>query len=240
MTITFHPTSSSGLLFFTSFAETEFHDYFSLALVNGYLEFKYNLGSGSVVIRSAALIEVDAWHTVTATQSTGTGMLIVDNQPPIAGASPPPFTSLNTQNRVWLGGYESFINLDSITGTVAGFVGCVSSLTIDSLDVALIQEADFGSNVAQCDTGSCAGGPCLNGGTCLVEGTSFVCQCPPEFTGSLCGYPSNPCSATPCYNGGICQVSGDSVGTCLCLLGFTGPTCDASMLLMKELIIHKV
>lgn len=32
----------------------------------------------------------------------------------------------------------------------------------------------------------CANNPCSNGGTCMVVGDSFQCNCPPNFKGPRC------------------------------------------------------
>lgn len=36
----------------------------------------------------------------------------------------------------------------------------------------------------------CSNDPCLNGGTCTVEGSAFRCSCTPRYTGNSCeGWP---------------------------------------------------
>jgi hypothetical protein len=61
----------------------------------------------------------------------------------------------------------------------------------------------------------CQPNPCLNGGTCIPQGTSFTCQCPSTFTGYCCENrittttPYNPCAPPPCQNGGQCIPAGN-------------------------------
>jgi hypothetical protein len=60
----------------------------------------------------------------------------------------------------------------------------------------------------------CQPNPCQNGGICIPQGTTFLCQCPPTFIGRCCETrlttttPYNPCLQSPCQNGGQCISSG--------------------------------
>ena len=207
----------------------EFSDYFSLALVDGRLELRYNLGSGNFIVRSENEIELNAWHSVTATLNSGIGELTVDDEPLITGTSRSVFTVLNTQSDVWLGGYDNFINLSSLTGTPDGFIGCISSLDIDGNALHLILGAVEGYDVTQCNTSSCANDPCMNGASCLEEGPSFVCVCPPGITGNLCSNMADRCSTEVglCAEGATCVNSEDGVAfSCLCPVGRDGERCD--------------
>ena len=229
ISITFSPTASSGILFFTSTSEVEFSDYFSLALVDGHVEFRYNLGSGQIVVKSEMEVELNIWHTITATLSFGRGQLSVDNEPVIVGSSQSIFTVLNTQSNIWLGGYENFVNLSSISGTAEGFSGCISSLVIDGSTLDLILDADSGYDVTQCNTSSCANNPCMNGGSCFEEGPSFVCVCPPGVSGILCSNVAGRCQSETdlCAGGATCVSSEDGLSfTCLCPVGRDGERCD--------------
>ena len=225
---------ANGLLFFTSTSETDFSDYFSLALVNGKVQFRYNLGSGHTSIPSEIEIELNTWHVVTAMLSSGRGELAVDDESIIRGTSQSIFTILNTHNDIWLGGYDRFINLSSITGTAEGLTGCISDLTIDTSIADLILDADNGYGVTQCDTSSCDAQPCMNGGSCVEEGPSFVCVCPPGFSGPLCSNQMDICSDEPdlCADGATCISSNDGLSfTCLCPVGRDGERCDEGIFL---------
>ncbi len=45
----------------------------------------------------------------------------------------------------------------------------------------------------------CGNSSCLNGGTCLINGNSTICQCPVLFTGAHCEYLINPCDSKITY-----------------------------------------
>ncbi len=91
----------------------------------------------------------------------------------------------------------------------------------------------------------CANNPCRNGGTCLLNGNGFTCNCPANFFGPTCelsnlksqffAYFSNnlcvlmhfkdPCAVNPCLNGGSCRVNAQNQPFCVCPLGYSGPFC---------------
>lgn len=193
------------------------------------MELRYNLGSGDFVVKSETDIELNTWHTVTAILSFGRGEVSVDDGPVIVGSSQSVFTVLNTQSSIWLGGYESFVNLSTILGTADGFSGCISLLIIDGTTLDLILDADSGYDVTQCNTSSCANNPCMNGGSCIEEGPSFICVCPPGVAGSLCSNMAGRChtEADLCADGATCVNSDDELSfTCLCPVGRNGERCD--------------
>ncbi|XP_052226129.1 hyaluronan-binding protein 2-like isoform X1 [Dreissena polymorpha] len=73
-------------------------------------------------------------------------------------------------------------------------------------------------------------GICKNGGTCINTQGSFLCNCPPEWTGKFCEIDVNECltGLSRCENGGTCvnEIGGYK---CLCPPGFTGPFCSADI-----------
>lgn len=74
--------------------------------------------------------------------------------------------------------------------------------------------------------GLCDPSPCMNGGTCSSNNTSFSCQCTVGYAGEYCELPVSLCEPNPCLNGGICV---DGVGgqiNCICDVGYTGSDCS--------------
>lgn len=49
--ITFKPTSSDGTLFYNGFSRDRKGDFLSLSLQGGFLEFRFDLGTGPAILR---------------------------------------------------------------------------------------------------------------------------------------------------------------------------------------------
>lgn len=229
VSLTFIPYLPNGQLIFSSFTYSDFGDFFSIALVDGIVQLRYSLGAGPTVVSSLMSVSINTWHSVTARLEMSNSSLIVDDQDIIFGYDPSPFNTLNVHSNLFLGGYSNFINISSITGVDVGLNGCISRLSINNRAIDLVQDAEFGFGVTQCDSSFCTGNPCLNGGSCIERGSSFVCVCNAVYTGPLCGSLINPCieGASVCADGSTCvpNVDGLSFG-CRCPLGSGGDTCD--------------
>ncbi|XP_027707162.1 neurocan core protein [Vombatus ursinus] len=71
----------------------------------------------------------------------------------------------------------------------------------------------------------CENNPCLHGGTCHANHTSFGCSCDQGFTGENCEIDIDDCLSSPCLNGGTCIDEVNSF-ICLCLPSYGGSLCD--------------
>ena len=236
ISLTFIPYLPSGQLLFASFSENDFGDYFSVALVEGIVQLRYSLGAQPTVISSPMSISINSWHRVTAQLEMKNGSLLVDNQDVMFGYNTSPFNTLNVYSNLWLGGYNNFFNISSVTSVDVGLNGCISQLSINGRTVNLIQDAEFGFDVTQCDTSFCIGNPCFNGGTCVEGGSNFACVCTADYTGSLCGSLVDPCveGASVCSAGATCMPSLDGTDfDCQCPLGSGGDICDEG-----KIIVH--
>ncbi|KAL0194125.1 hypothetical protein M9458_012421, partial [Cirrhinus mrigala] len=81
--MTFQPTKPDGTLLYTDDAASR--DFLSISLVGGYVEFRFDCGSGATVIRSEEAIAMDMWHELRVSRTAKNGILQVDNQRPVEG-----------------------------------------------------------------------------------------------------------------------------------------------------------
>ncbi|CAF1222867.1 unnamed protein product [Adineta ricciae] len=71
----------------------------------------------------------------------------------------------------------------------------------------------------------CASQPCYMGGTCIRNGTRFVCKCPPNRIGSQCDH-YDPCQIQPCIGNSTCYRINDYAYKCVCDQVHTGKNCQ--------------
>ncbi|XP_073909736.1 neurocan core protein [Castor canadensis] len=71
----------------------------------------------------------------------------------------------------------------------------------------------------------CENNPCLHGGTCNANSTTYGCRCGQGFAGENCEMDIDDCACSPCENGGTCidEVNGF---VCLCLPSYGGSLCE--------------
>jgi coxsackievirus/adenovirus receptor len=128
-------------------------DFLALSLNDGFVEFRYNLGSGTAVIRSNNRITVNEWHNTTAarTDRDGTpwtyranyncvvaivvgvnvGSLVVDNEPPVNGFSPGGLSRLDVLSDLFVGGIGTLSQV--IVLTLSYFICLFVHLMISQL-----------------------------------------------------------------------------------------------------------
>ncbi|CAH1783128.1 unnamed protein product, partial [Owenia fusiformis] len=80
----------------------------------------------------------------------------------------------------------------------------------------------------------CLENPCLNGGVCVQDGTSFTCDCLPGYTGVNCEFDISACSSAPCKNDAQCvdvldPVTGEPDFVCECISPFSGKDCSTNL-----------
>ncbi|MEQ2214959.1 hypothetical protein XENOCAPTIV_024695 [Xenoophorus captivus] len=81
--VTFWPSAPSGVLLYSDDAGSK--DFLAINLVDKYVEFRFDCGSGEAVIRSEEQISLDSWHELRVSRTAKSGILHVDNQRPIGG-----------------------------------------------------------------------------------------------------------------------------------------------------------
>lgn len=127
--IRFRSVVSHGLLLWSGGAHSP-PDFLSLAIQNSVLVFRYDLGSGEVVIiANHTKVDDGLWHRARATRNRQAGVLEVDGLGSVGKVSPGKLKQLNTENGLYIGGLPS-IELNTQGRYKSGLVGCVSQISL--------------------------------------------------------------------------------------------------------------
>ncbi|KFM77888.1 Agrin, partial [Stegodyphus mimosarum] len=241
--IEFKSFADDGILLYNGQTSTKSGDFISLSLKDGFVEFRYNLGSGAVVLRSLQKVILGKYQRVVAKRYLKDGMLAVDGQESVSGRSLGTLSSLDLVENLFVGHVPvaSKIVYANI-GVENGFIGCIRRLKIDRREVNLkyptSKEILKSSGLSDCSGNSCSAMPCKNGGTCLSsEKLKFKCICKDGFSGENCEFDLNPCISNPCGDGSTCVVLPEGNYACKCLPGRSGKQCNKPKKEAKDLLI---
>ena len=205
-------------------------DFAALTLRQWRVEFRYNLGSGTVVLASQEPVAAGRPVRVVAKRYLWDGMLSVDGQEDVSGRSHGDLKSLDLSDNLFVGGVASEQNkvFENI-GVKDGLVGCLLRLRIGRRLVDLAKDVIRASNVRACEhLDACVGAPCANQATCVPQPQpeAFRCVCGARFTGRQCETAVDACASSPCTSGSTCVAADESSFVCQCPPGRTGKVCD--------------
>ncbi|XP_038161879.1 pikachurin isoform X2 [Cyprinodon tularosa] len=191
ITLEFKAESEDGLLLYCGENEHARGDFTSLALVRGKLNFRFNCGTGPAHIISQSPVVLGQWHIVTVFRDGTSGWLRMDNDNPISGRSQGQYTKITFRSPLYVGGSPNTYSLVRATGTNRGFVGCIQSLTINSMATDIrpwpVGKALSGADIGECSDSVCDKVSCANGGSCFANrADGYICLCPLGFKGALC------------------------------------------------------
>ncbi|XP_056640683.1 pikachurin [Diorhabda sublineata] len=183
--VTFKPTAPDGLLLYNGHRIDGGGDFVGLYLEKSFLIFKYNLGTGSVAVKSQYRVSMGEWHQLRISRTGRLAILTVDNQLPMEVLSPGAFTQLSLPQNLYLGGVPNFGIVSSHIKTKTSFVGCIQQVRINGKPVSILAEALGGANVDNCPH-PCVARPCGEDGECVPEMEYFSCKCKPGYRDHLC------------------------------------------------------
>ncbi|KAL3228172.1 hypothetical protein MRX96_004084 [Rhipicephalus microplus] len=205
--ITFKPEQDHGLLLYNGQQEDGSGDFISVGLTKGYVEFRFELGSGVGYLRSHQPVQMDTWHTVQISRAKKDAKLTVDDHVP------------------------SFDKISPDNGYNIGFVGCVSEIKFGSRTLDLVKDSEQ-VGTTPCET--CSLNPCLHDGVCQEAPTEagYRCICPPGFSGRDCEKVGEACYPGICGEGRC--VNRPSGGfDCYCPFGRTGLRCEKEVSIVE-------
>lgn len=190
--IEFRPEAKNGLLLFSAEFENAHKDFFSITLVNGFIEFRFDCGTGAALVRSPVEVEVGQWNQLIVARNDNQGSLQLNGGDIVQDTAPGAFTRITLRQNLYLGGYTNMDTIAPRVNTTKTFVGCVQEMIVngyryDFRKGGLVGDSDFGINVGECSEGLCDNVVCQNGGVCHAKTADLsVCLCPLGFHGEIC------------------------------------------------------
>ncbi|XP_075744882.1 terribly reduced optic lobes isoform X23 [Rhipicephalus microplus] len=229
--ITFKPEQDHGLLLYNGQQEDGSGDFISVGLTKGYVEFRFELGSGVGYLRSHQPVQMDTWHTVQISRTKKDAKLTVDDQSEVTGTSQGRMMGLDLTQPLFVGSVPSFDKISRDNGYNIGFVGCVSEIKFGSRTLDLVKDSEQ-VGTTPCET--CSLNPCLHDGVCQEAPTEagYRCICPPGFSGRDCEKVGEACYPGICGEGRC--VNRPSGGfDCYCPFGRTGLRCEKEVSIVE-------
>ncbi|XP_018333493.1 agrin isoform X1 [Agrilus planipennis] len=230
--IEFKAYTNNGILLYNQQRENGQGDFVSIAVVNGFIEFRYNLGNGPTVIKSLDKIQLNRYHTVVVKRYRRDGFLKLNEDESIVGQSKGTWEALDLAEETFVGNViTTYKKVYENIGTNQGLRGCIRRLKIGRRGVKLNGDVDdfvLGvQGIQECGSDPCSGSPCQNDGICqAVDSELYRCECGPSFIGDFCENVIDPCLSNPCKGGSECFSLDTENFMCQCPAGRKGRTCD--------------
>nr|XP_050849942.1 agrin-like isoform X3 [Vespula vulgaris] len=163
--------ADNGIILYNQQKSDGTGDFVSLAIVDGHVQFRYNLGNGPVILTSPEKVTMKTFHRVAAKRYHKDGVLIFNDGEDIVGQSQGVLKSLDLNQDTFVGNMPSnYSKVYDNIGTNHGFLGCIRKLKINRIFVDLHVGRDKDVletyRVKECGDNACANLPCENGATC--------------------------------------------------------------------------
>uniref|UniRef100_A0A3Q2YZM7 EGF like, fibronectin type III and laminin G domains n=1 Tax=Hippocampus comes TaxID=109280 RepID=A0A3Q2YZM7_HIPCM len=181
--MTFRPSTPDGTLLYSD--DDGSGDFLAINLLDGYVEFRFDCGSGGAVLRSEEQIDMDAWHELRVSRTAKSGILQVDSQKAVEGFAEGAFTQINCSSALYIGGVAQYDKTKRTAGVRKPFTGTIQKLVLNDRIIAITSGSAGGVNVANSDH-PCVQSPCANGGTCRPKWDAYECDCALGYDGRHC------------------------------------------------------
>ncbi|XP_045784357.1 basement membrane-specific heparan sulfate proteoglycan core protein-like isoform X5 [Maniola jurtina] len=248
---------TDGIIMYCAQSPRGYGGFTSLAVRDGRLEFRYDVGDGNVpiILSSNWTLQPNEWTDVRIARVGHEVSLRIDMihnyEATLASAK-----DLNLETPMFVGGVDDSIILNNNTGVIGGFSGCIKDVTLHGDQLDLINDSIQSANVQECvniirgdipEQMESICSQCRNGGYCQ-NSDSTSCTCQPGFSGVYCERraPANPrpqddpCATQPCQNGGTCRPdrSTNLRYSCDCPLGYSGNNCVQPLELLQSVAFN--
>uniref|UniRef100_A0A8D9EBI7 Agrin n=1 Tax=Cacopsylla melanoneura TaxID=428564 RepID=A0A8D9EBI7_9HEMI len=129
--IEFKTNRNDGVLLYNQQNIDGTGDFVSLAIVNGFVEFRFNLGNGIVILTSPQRVAHTRYHRIIAKRYHRDGLLQLDSAEAIGGQSQGTLKALDLSDKAYVGSVpDAVLKVYENIGTSAGFDGCIRKFKI--------------------------------------------------------------------------------------------------------------
>ncbi|XP_055323998.1 uncharacterized protein LOC129578841 [Sitodiplosis mosellana] len=131
LNLRFKTHSHNGLILWTGRHTAQVDDdYLLLGIENGYLHFRYNLGSGEVnIVYNTTKVSDGLWHRIRILRNLQDGSIEVDGGVEVSKRSPGKLRQLNTDTGLYVGGMPDIMYYTS-RRYYSGIIGCISEIVL--------------------------------------------------------------------------------------------------------------
>ncbi|XP_076165128.1 pikachurin isoform X2 [Ptiloglossa arizonensis] len=186
----FRPEAWDGILLLAGERDDLQGDFMALILHHGFIEFRFDCGSGVGTVRSTQTVRLNEWNTLTVYRHRWDAWIQLNQEKRAEGRSKGLFARITFREPLFVGGPGNTTGLERLP-VRTGFKGCVRHLEANEhryrFPLAPQGDAANGFDVEECTADRCSKVPCSHGGKCLTTGgDTAVCLCPLGYTGDLC------------------------------------------------------
>ncbi|XP_017875382.1 pikachurin isoform X1 [Ceratina calcarata] len=186
----FRPEAWDGVLLLAGERDDLQGDFMALILHHGFVEFRFDCGSGVGIVRSTQTVKLNEWNTLTVYRHRWDAWVQLNRDKRVEGRSKGLFARITFREPLFVGGPGNTTGLERLP-VRTGFKGCVRHLEANEhryrFPLAPQGDAANGFDVEECTADRCSKVPCSHGGKCLTTGgDTAVCLCPLGYTGDLC------------------------------------------------------
>uniref|UniRef100_A0A8C0MAA4 Pikachurin n=1 Tax=Canis lupus familiaris TaxID=9615 RepID=A0A8C0MAA4_CANLF len=181
--ITFRPDSGDGVLLYSY--DTGSKDFLSISMAGGHVEFRFDCGSGTGILRSEDPLTLGHWHELHVSRTAKNGILQVDKQKVVEAMAEGGFTQIRCNTDIFIGGVPNYDDVKKNSGILKPFTGSIQKIILNDRTIHLRHDFTWGVNVENA-AHPCVGGPCAHGGSCRPRKEGYECDCPLGFEGLHC------------------------------------------------------
>ncbi|KAJ8960123.1 hypothetical protein NQ318_003842 [Aromia moschata] len=196
LSLELRPEAYDGIFFLTGERDDMAGDFMALLLHQGFVEFRFDCGSGVGVVRSQETVFLNQWNHITLYRHRWDAWLQLNGGKHVQGRSKGLFSRITFREPLFIGGPGNTTGLPEKLPVARGLRGCIRHLEVNDHAYKFPPGTGrrgyqgiwdrFCKIAEECTADRCSRVPCQHGGKCLTSDNSAVCLCPLGFSGDLC------------------------------------------------------